>query len=83
MDLKGGRKETTAWNESTETEPDPGIMQSTEGHQGIPKGEAAVMPVGEPRKWRRVRNLAAKRRQKMKERIQEEVDCLLQEGVPP
>jgi hypothetical protein len=28
MNLKDGRKETTAWNEATETEPDPGMMQS-------------------------------------------------------
>jgi hypothetical protein len=28
------------------TEPDPGMMQSTEWHQEIPKGEAAVIPVG-------------------------------------
>jgi hypothetical protein len=28
------------------------MMQSTEEHQEIPKGEAAVMPVGEPR-WHR------------------------------
>jgi hypothetical protein len=47
------------------------------------------MLVGEPRKWRRDRNLAAERGQKMKERtrgkrrIQEEVGCHLQEGVPP
>jgi hypothetical protein len=52
-----------------DTDPDPGMMQSTEEHQEIPKGEAAVMPVGEPRKRRRVRNLAAERRQKRKERI--------------
>jgi hypothetical protein len=43
-------------------------MQSIEKHQEIPKGEAAVMPVREPRKRRRVRNLAAERRQKRKER---------------
>jgi hypothetical protein len=35
------------------------MMQSTEGHQEIPKEEATVMPVGEP---------AAERRQKRKER---------------
>jgi hypothetical protein len=46
-------------------------MQSTEEHQEIPKGEAAVMPVGEPRKRRRIRNLAAERRQKRKERTRE------------
>jgi hypothetical protein len=50
------------------TEPDPGMMQSTEEHQDIPKGEAAVMPVGEPKKRRWVCNLAAERRQKMKKR---------------
>jgi hypothetical protein len=50
------------------TEPDPGMMQSTEEHQEIPKGEVAVMPVGEPRKRSRVRSLAAERRQKRKER---------------
>jgi hypothetical protein len=36
--------------DTEKTEPDPGMMQSTEEHQEIPKGEAAVMPVGEPRK---------------------------------
>jgi hypothetical protein len=46
------------------------MMQSTEEHQEIPKGETAVMPVGEPRKRRRVRNLAAEHRQKWKERTQ-------------
>jgi hypothetical protein len=49
------------------TNPDPGMMQSTEEHQEIPKGEAAVMPVREPRKRRTVWNLAAERRQKRKE----------------
>jgi hypothetical protein len=44
------------------------MMQSIEEHKGNPKGEAAVMPVGEPRKRHRVQNLAAERRQKMKER---------------
>jgi hypothetical protein len=43
-------------------------MQSIEENQEIPKGEAAVMPVGEPRKRCRVWNLAADRRQKRKER---------------
>jgi hypothetical protein len=50
--------ETTACNEATETKSDPGKIQSTEEHQEIPKGEAVVMLVGEPRKQRRVRNLA-------------------------
>jgi DNA gyrase/topoisomerase IV subunit A len=51
--------------ENTEkTEPDPGMMQSTEEHQEIPREEAAVLPVGEPRKRRRVCNLSAERRQR-------------------
>jgi hypothetical protein len=44
------------------------MMQSIEVHQEIPKGEAAKMPVGGPRNRRGVCNLAAERRQKMKER---------------
>jgi hypothetical protein len=56
--------------DTKKTEPNPGMMQSTE-HQEIPKGEAAVMPVEEPRKRCRVRNLAAKCRQKRKERTGE------------
>jgi hypothetical protein len=54
--------------DTEKTEPDPGMMQYTEGHQEISKGEAAVMPVGEPRKRRRVQNMAAERCQKRKER---------------
>jgi hypothetical protein len=54
--------------DTEKTEPDPGMMQSTEEHQEITKGEAAVMLVGEPRKRCRVRNLAAERCQKRKER---------------
>jgi hypothetical protein len=69
-DLKDGRKETTAYQETTESEPNPGMMQSIEGHQKIPKGEAGGMQVGEPKKRRRVWNLAAERRQKPKERTQ-------------
>jgi hypothetical protein len=57
-----------AHREATETKLDPGLMQSTEKHQEIPKGEASVMLVGVPRKRRRVRNLAAECRQKRKER---------------
>jgi hypothetical protein len=37
MDLKDGRKETTACNKATETKLDPGLMQSIEEHQNIPK----------------------------------------------
>jgi hypothetical protein len=54
--------------DTEKTEPDPGMMKATEEHQEIPKGEATVMPVGEPRKQCRVRSLAAERRQKRKER---------------
>jgi hypothetical protein len=44
------------------------MMQSIKEHQEIPKREASVLPVEEPRKWRRVCNLAVERRQKSKER---------------
>jgi hypothetical protein len=54
MDLKDGRKETTACQEVTETEPNTGMMQSIQEHQEIPKGEATVMPVGGLRKQHRV-----------------------------
>jgi hypothetical protein len=36
MDLKGGRKETTACNEATETKLNQGLMQSIEEHQEAP-----------------------------------------------
>jgi hypothetical protein len=62
------QKWTTANRESTETKPDPGIMQYIEEHQEIAKEDAAVMPVRKPRKRRRICNLAAERRQKKKER---------------
>jgi hypothetical protein len=52
---------TTACNGATETERDPGMMQSIEEYHEIPKGEAAVMLVGEPRNRRRIRNVAAER----------------------
>jgi hypothetical protein len=60
--------ETTACNEAIETEPNPGMMQSIEEHQEIPKEDAAVMPVGELRKRHRFCNLASECRQKMRER---------------
>jgi hypothetical protein len=44
------RSETGTSQEDTETKPDPGKMQSVEDHLEISKEEAAVMPVGEPRK---------------------------------
>jgi hypothetical protein len=44
------------------------MMHSIKEHQVIPKGEASVMLVGEPRKQRRVQNLAMESRQKRKER---------------
>jgi cysteinyl-tRNA synthetase len=66
---KDDRNETTACNEATETVPEPGMMQSAEEHQDtIHNKDAAVMPVGEPRKWRRVQNLASERRQNRKKR---------------
>jgi hypothetical protein len=66
-------QEMTACHEAMEAdtekiEPGPGIMQSIEECQEIPKGEAAVMPVGGLRKQRRIQSLAAEHRQKPKER---------------
>jgi hypothetical protein len=49
---------------------DPGMMQCVGEHQEVPKGEAAVMPVGRLRKRRRDRNLASGRCQNLKGRIQ-------------
>jgi hypothetical protein len=68
-------QETTACHEVTKpetegTERDPGIMQSIGEHQKVPKKAAAVMPVRGLRKRRRDRNLAVRRRQKPKGRIQ-------------
>jgi hypothetical protein len=54
--IRAGLDEMTACNGTTETEPDPGMMLSIEE------------PVREPRKRRRVRNLAAEHHQKQKER---------------
>jgi hypothetical protein len=56
--------ETTACSKATKTEPDSWMTQSIEEHQEIPKEEATVMPVGGPRKRRRIRNLAAERDRK-------------------
>jgi hypothetical protein len=64
-DIKDARKETTACNEAKKTEQDPEMMQSAEEHQEIHTEDATIMPVGEPRKQRRVRKLAAERRQKI------------------
>jgi hypothetical protein len=46
----------------------PEEMETVTEHEEIPEEDATVMPVGEPRKRRRVCNLAAERSQKMKER---------------
>jgi hypothetical protein len=47
--LDAHQEKTLAHREATETEPDPRTMQFIEEHQEIPKEEAAVIPVGEPR----------------------------------
>jgi hypothetical protein len=59
--------ETTICQQAMETEPNPGMMQSKEEHQEIPKEEAAVMLVGELRKQCRDCSLAVERCQKRKE----------------
>jgi hypothetical protein len=72
-------QETTAWYEATErdtekTESDQGMMRTVGEHHEVPKGDAAVMPVGGLRKRRRVWKLAAEHRQKPKERTGDIVD---------
>jgi hypothetical protein len=42
-----------------ENEINPGMMQSAEEHQDIPTEDVTVMPVGRPRKRRRVRKSTA------------------------
>jgi hypothetical protein len=68
--LRASRSETAVSQEATETEPDPGTMQSVEEHQKIPMEEAAVMSAGGLKKRRRARNLAAGCRQRPNGRIQ-------------
>jgi predicted HAD superfamily phosphohydrolase len=48
-------------------EKNPGMMQSVEEHQDVPNEDVAVMPVGEPRKRRRVWKSTARRRGEPKE----------------
>jgi hypothetical protein len=69
------RKETTSCQEMTEantekTEPNPGTIQSVEEYHEVPKEEAAVMPVGGLRKWRRDLNQAVGHHQTLKGSIQ-------------
>jgi hypothetical protein len=44
------------------------MMQFVEEHQEVSKEDTMVMLVGDPRKWRRIQNLAAESRQKRKDR---------------
>jgi hypothetical protein len=63
--------ETRNGGEEMETECNPRMMPSAEEHHKIPDREAAVTPVRGLRKWQRVRNLAAKHRQKKQDKTQE------------
>jgi hypothetical protein len=61
--IKDDRNETTADNEATEKiEKNPGMKQSAEEHQDVHNEDVAVMPVGEPKKGRRVWKSTAGRR---------------------
>jgi hypothetical protein len=66
MAILGAHREG-AKSDPEQTEPNPEMTQSVGEHQEVSKEEAAVMPVGQPRKRRGNRNLAAERRQKPKE----------------
>jgi hypothetical protein len=64
------KKMMARWNtnpEAMKIEKDPGVMQSMEEDQDMSTEDAAVVPVGEPRKRRRVQKLAADHRQTPKE----------------
>jgi hypothetical protein len=54
---------------------DSGMMEPEVAHEEVPLGHAARMPVGEPRKRRRDRNLDARRRRKQQERTQNKDGC--------
>jgi hypothetical protein len=71
-DMKDGRKERMACQESTETNPEkmkpnPGIMQSIGEHQVVLKEGAVVRSSGALKKRHRGRHLAAGSRQRPKE----------------
>jgi hypothetical protein len=72
-DMKTSQESTDA--DIEKTEPDSGMMQSVVEHQEVPREDATVMPVGEPRKRRRDRNLDARRRRKQQERAQIKDGC--------
>jgi hypothetical protein len=72
--IRAELNETTAYHETTKTEPDPGTMQSVEENQEIPKEDSAVMPDRGLRKRRRDQNIAARRHQKPKGRIRASSD---------
>jgi hypothetical protein len=81
-DLKINREETMACQDTMEAlleEDKPASVDMTPEvahEQEVPVEDATVMPVGEPRKRRRDRNLAAQRRQKMEqERTQRKDGC--------
>jgi hypothetical protein len=79
-DRKDTRKETMACQEKMETrleivEPTSVDMESEAAQRQVPREDTAIMPVGEPRKRRRDRNLAAECRQKKQERAQSKDGC--------
>jgi hypothetical protein len=72
VDMKDGRKEKTACQKPTETnpeemEPNPEMMQSVGEHQEVPKEKAALRS-GALKNRHMARNPAAERQQKPKER---------------
>jgi hypothetical protein len=69
--LNTHQERTMAYPGTTEIDPDPRKMSSAEEHHEIPNKEAAVAPVRGLKKRRRVRDLAAERRQKKRKRTRE------------
>jgi hypothetical protein len=73
-ELKDTREETMAYQEKTEARLEGEEPTSVDMEPEVPREDDEMMPVGEPRKRRRDRNLAAGRRKKPKETTRESVD---------
>jgi hypothetical protein len=78
---------TKQLRQTDRNEPHPGMIQSIKEQQEIPKEDAAVMPVGGPRKRSRICSLPVQHHQKIRERTRGKSGSMrksavcLQEGV--
>jgi hypothetical protein len=79
-DMNDNREQTIACQETMDAcleckEPGSAEMKLEVADEEVPLEDAGRMPVGEPRKWRRDRNLDARRRRKQQERTQNKDGC--------